>query len=234
MERLPGIRHAGAEGAPTAEIDLPNIVLVERNSMIREGIELLLRKYGHSVVARGDDAAQGYRKVLRSRPDVVLVDAELEGRPGTELVRRLRTRAPAVKALLYTERPERALLDEAMAAGAAGLLLKAASPAELSAALERVAAGDRYVDHRIDAQLRCDGGARLSPRERQVLAMLCDGLNLDAIGARLRLSRETVKTHLKNAMMKLGCRTRTAAAAEAIRAGEIDGPHGWAGRSVLD
>lgn len=199
-----------------------NVVLVEDDAMVREGVELVLRKHDHSVVGRAGDAAEGYRKVVRCRPHVALVDCDLGGHDGADLARRLRSDAPGVAVILYTGRGE-GVLREALEAGAAGILLKAGSPSELVEALEVVAAGGRYVDPRITAQLESERRARrLSRREREVFGLLVDGMSMASIARELGLSRETVKTHVRNAMSKLGAKTRTAAVIEAIRSGELD------------
>lgn len=200
-----------------------NVVLVEDDAMVREGVELVLRKHGHSVVGRAGDAAEGYRKVVRCRPHVALVDCDLGAHGGADLARRLRSDAPEVAVVLYTGRGEEGVLREALEAGAAAVLLKAGSPRELAEALEAVAAGGRYVDPRIAALLEPQRRAgRLSRREREIFGLLADGMSLTSIAGELGVSRETVKTHVRNAMSKLGAKTRTAAVVEAIRSGELE------------
>lgn len=202
-----------------------NVVLVENDAMVREGVEVVLRRHGHAVVGRAGDATGGYCKIVRCRPHVALVDCDLGAHGGLDLARRLRSDAPEVAVVLYTGRDEEGSLREALKAGAAGVLLKAGSPGELVAALEAAAAGNHYVDPRIAALLEFRRPAgRLSAREREIFGLLADGMNLTSIADEFGLSRETVKTHVRNAMSKLGTKTRTAAVVEAIRTGEVVRP----------
>jgi DNA-binding NarL/FixJ family response regulator len=103
--------------------------------------------------------------------------------------------------------------------------LKAGSTRELAAAIERVAAGGTYVDPRLDRVLRSARSAarvpQLSPRERQVMHLMAEGLTADGVGAQLGVSVETVRTHVRNAIRKLQARNRVNAIAIALERGEI-------------
>ena len=112
-------------------------------------------------------------------------------------------------------------LDEAVRIGARGFVLKSSPPQTLVAALRAVAAGGNYVDQDLAAVLAGDSRGSLwrllSPREREVLNLLAEGLNGHEIAERLFLSPETVRTHIRNAVTKIGARTRVQAVALAIR-----------------
>lgn len=211
---------------PATERRRLKLVIVEDHEFVRTAMEMLLRKQGHFIVGRAGDAAGGYDAIIRSNPDVALVDCHLPGPGGSDLVRRLRTARPTLPVLLYTGSADEDVVRDALRSGAPGLLLKTGSPRQLGEALGRLADGETYIDPRIKALV--DQPARvavLSPREREVLGLVAGGWTGGAAANRLGISRETVKTHLRNANGKLGVSTRAAAVAKAIELSEIDNPH---------
>ena len=123
--------------------------------------------------------------------------------------------------ILYTAFGDRAVLTEALDAGARGFVLKEAPLAEVVRAVELVAAGKTYVDPVLAGVLSVGAGSdklvNLTPREREVLRLLADGLANEEIGKRLVISAETVRTHIRKAMAKLDADTRTEAVATALR-----------------
>lgn len=185
----------------------------------------VLTDHGVTVIgtaSRGDEALE---KIERRRPAVAVVDLRMDGIDGIELTRRLRRAAPATSVLIYTGVGRRADVDEALAAGAGGFILKDAPLTELVRAVRSVAGGHTYVDAvlagRIASHAHEDGRAVLTPRETEVLRHLANGLRAEEIGAELHLSPLTVQTHVRKAMARLGARTRTQAVAEALRQGLI-------------
>jgi DNA-binding NarL/FixJ family response regulator len=212
--------------SPATERRRLTLVIVEDHEFVRAAIEMLLRKQGHYIVGRAGDAAGGYDAIIRTNPDVALVACPLHGRGGADLVRRLRAARPALPVLLYTGSADEDVVRDALRSGAAGLLLKTGSPTELDDALVLVADGGTYVDPRIEPLV--DRSARaplLSPREREILGLLAGGWTGGAAATRLGISRETVKTHVRNANSKLGVTTRAAAVAKAIELSEIENPY---------
>jgi DNA-binding NarL/FixJ family response regulator len=139
---------------------------------------------------------------------------------GIELARRLRKAHPDVPLLLYSGYGDRALLVEALDVGVQGFVLKEAPLDDLVRAVETVAAGGTYVDPVLAGALAASVSEhvpQLTQRERDVLRLLADGLANEEIGRRLFISSETVRTHLRKAMEKLGADTRTQAVAVALR-----------------
>jgi DNA-binding NarL/FixJ family response regulator len=209
---------------PPSETTPLNVVIVDDHVALRRGMELLLRRAGHHVVGTADDAEAGEALILRRKPDVALVDLALPGMSGAELTRSLLKEDPAVRIILYTGAADERQLLDALDAGAAGLALKSGDPEELEQAILTVAAGGDYLDPRLTPLLAKGGNGRdktLSPRESEILGLLSQGLSGEEAAKQLFLSSETVRTHVRNAMTKLGAATRAHAVALALQRGEI-------------
>ena len=209
---------------PLPETTELNVVIVDDHVALRRGMELLLRRAGHHVVGTADDAEAGEALILRRKPDVALVDLALPGMSGAELTRSLLKEDPGVRIILYTGAADERQLLDALDAGAAGLALKSGDPQELEQAILTVAAGGDYLDPRLTPLLAKNGNGRdktLSPREREILGLLSQGLSGEEAATQLFLSPETVRTHVRNAMTKLGAATRAHAVALALQRGEI-------------
>ena len=201
------------------------IVIVEDHVALRRGMELLLRREGFEVLGAADDADAGYRALRSRKPDVAVIDIELGASSGVELTRRLLSEEPDLGVLLYTGAEDPAVLSEALDCGARGFALKTGPPDELRTAIRAVALGGGYVDPRVRSLIlsrsTTDRISLLSPREREVLDLLAEGLTGEEIAQRLFLSPETIRTHVRNAMDKLEAKTRVHAIAIALRQGEI-------------
>jgi DNA-binding NarL/FixJ family response regulator len=201
-----------------------NVVIVDDHVALRRGMELLLRRAGHHVVGTADDAEAGGALILRWRPDVALVDLALPGMSGAELTRSLLKENADLRIVLYTGAADERQLLDALDAGAAGFALKSGDPQELEEAIRAVAAGGDYIDPRLTPLLARGGNGRTkrrSPRERVILGLLSQGLSGEEVAQQLYLSSETVCTHVRNAMGKLGAATRAHAVALALQHGEI-------------
>jgi DNA-binding NarL/FixJ family response regulator len=152
---------------------------------------------------------------------VALIDIRMPRLGGIEVARRSVTSAPNTAVILYTAYGDRALLTEALDAGARGFVLKEAPLADLARAIELVARGGTYVDPVLASFLAsvqtADKLPALTQRERDVLRLLADGFSNEEIGKRLFISPETVRTHVRKAMDKLDADTRTQAVATALR-----------------
>jgi DNA-binding NarL/FixJ family response regulator len=206
------------------EISPLNVVIVDDHVALRRGMELLLRRAGHHVVGTADNAEAAEALILRRRPHVALVDLSLPGKSGAELTRSLLAADPDLRIMLYTGAADEAQLLEALDAGAAGFALKTGDPDELEQAIITVAGGEDYLDPRLAPLLARAGNGRLrilSPREREILGLISQGLSGEQAAKRLFLSSETVRTHVRNAMSKLGAATRAHAVALALQRGEI-------------
>jgi DNA-binding NarL/FixJ family response regulator len=223
-ERSLGLRD-GARA--TATLDTPvELVIVEDHLALRRGLELLLRKEGHRVLGMAESVDQAFAMIRRRRPQVAVIDVKLGGGSGVELTKRLLAEDDRLGVLLYTGFADEATLRDALDCGARGFALKTGDPEQLYAAIRAVAAGGTFVDQALVPFLlsrsTTDRISVLTPREREMLDLLSQGLRGDQIAQRLFLSQETVRTHVRNAMNKLEASTRGHAIAIALRQGEID------------
>lgn len=188
------------------------------------GMEQVLSRRGATVIGTADSAAKGYRTILGLKPDVAVIDVLLPGESGLTLTRRLLSAEPDLRVLLYTTISNPADVRDAMRSGARGIALKGSAFDHLAEAVLTVAAGGEYVDPAVE-HLTTDEKPRkgvLSPREREVLALVARGLNAEEIGEQLGLAPATVRTHVRNAKRRLGARTRAQAVTMALRGGEIE------------
>jgi len=202
-------------------------VIVEDHDALSRGLELVLGKAGIDVVGTARTEQEGYEIILRERPGLAVVDIGLEDGCGVELARRLAESEPDLGVLIYTGLDDEGLLREAIDSGARGFALKAGPASDLVAAARAVASGGTYVDPHLTfilGESTTGEVAALSAREREVMALLAVGLKGPQIGERLGISPDTVRTHVENAMQKLGARTRAHAIAIALQHGLIEIP----------
>ena len=211
-------------GAPSLDGPDPlRVGLITNHLALRRGLERLLRGRGLEVVGSADSVAQSEDLVRRRAPQVILADLTPSGDDGAVIVRHL-TAESSVPVLLYSGSPDESTLLDGLEAGAIGFALKVGGPDELEVALRMVAAGQEYVDPRVQSMARRGrhvGDGVLSAREREILELLGRGLSGDQIAGRLYLSPETVRTHVRNAMRKLRATTRVHAVVLAAQRREI-------------
>lgn len=205
------------------------VAVIEDHQALRQGLELLLSSRGCDVVGSAGSAREGLELVETASPDVALVDIRLGEEDGIWLTRRLLERDSSRAIVLYTGSADEELLLTGLDSGARGFALKDGTPDELLEALRKVAGGGSYVDPRLRPALLSRASTErqpgLSPREREIMDLLAQGLNGEQVAERLVLSSETVKTHVRNAMTKLEAATRVHAIAIALRDGYISPPH---------
>ncbi len=186
-----------------------------------EAVADVLEEHGIEIAGRARDGNEALEKIESTKPDVALLDLRMPGQSGIEVARRLGKTSPKTSVILYTAFGERALLTEAMDAGARGFVLKEAPLTEVVRAVELVASGRTYVDPVLAGVLSSSAATQkvleLTQRERDVLRLLADGLSNEEIGKELFISPETVRTHVRKAMARLDADTRTQAVATALR-----------------
>lgn len=196
------------------------VLIAEDQTMVRGALAALLELEEDlaivAQVARADEVLDAAR---RERPDVALLDIEMPGGDGLEAAQALARELPDTRSLVLTTFARPGYLRRAMAAGAAGFVLKTAPAEELAVAIRRVVAGERVVDPGLAAEALSEGDSPLTARERDVLAEARSGDPVAALAGRLHLSAGTVRNYLSSAMRKLDARTR----AEAVRAAEEKG-----------
>ncbi len=176
---------------------------------------------GIDIVGRAVDGEEALAKIELRRPDVAVIDLRMPRVSGIEAARLIAKASPDTGVLLYTAYGDRALLTEAIDAGARGFVLKEAPLADLVRAVRLVATGGTYVDPVLAGAMTTASASEkipaLTQREREVLRLLADGHSNEEIGKRLFISPETVRTHVRKTMEKLDADTRTQAVAIALR-----------------
>jgi DNA-binding NarL/FixJ family response regulator len=200
-------------------------VVADDHPAIVDAVSRYLARHGIEVVDQACEGDDALAKIESRRPDVALIDLSMPGLGGVEVIRRARRSSPKTAAIVYTGHATTPVVDEALDAGARGLVLKAAPLPDLIRALEAVAAGNVYIDALLAGELAkrhfADAQSELSKRERQILRLLSIGMTNDEIGRELFISPETVRSHVRRAVSKLGASTRTEAVATALRKGLI-------------
>jgi DNA-binding NarL/FixJ family response regulator len=209
--------------------DVVRLMVVDDHAVVREGLRAFLRLVpGIEVVGEASDAVSAVRVAVEVAPDVVLLDLVMPGGDGVEALRGLRDGVPSVRVVVLTSFMDDAQIFAAMEAGAAGYLLKDVSPDGLVAAVREVAAGNPVLHPRVAARLMRGAGTVVAPgggltgREREVLALIVEGLANKQIAVRLGIGEKTVKTHVSRVLGKLGAEDRTQAAVMALRSGLVE------------
>ena len=195
-------------------------VIADDHPAMLTAIADTLERSGVEVVGRAADGQVALAQIEAHQPQVALVDIRMPRLSGIEVATKAGVVAPNTSIIFYTAYGDRALLSEALDVGARGFVLKEAPLPDLVRAVERVAAGDAYVDPVLAGVLvsaQSEKVPTLTQREREVLRLLADGQSNEEIGKRLFISPETVRTHVRKAMAKLAADTRTQAVAIALR-----------------
>lgn len=188
------------------------IVIGEDSALFRAGLRSLLTEVGHDVVADAADAPSALAAVVEHRPDVAILDVRMppdHADDGARVAARVREALPGTGVLLLSQHVESRLSVDLVASGRFGYLLKdrVLDVGEFLAALERVAAGGSALDPEVVARLMVGGGSALealTPREREVLSLMAEGLTNAGIAERLVLTDRTVETHVGRILHKLG------------------------------
>ncbi|MEV6640543.1 MULTISPECIES: response regulator transcription factor [Amycolatopsis] len=197
------------------------VLLADDQAMVRGalatvlGLESDIEVVGQ--VGSGDEVVAAARE---AKPDVALLDVQMPGKDGLEAAADLRAALPSCRVIICTTFGRPGYLARAMAAGAAGFVVKDAPPEQLVEAVRRVHSGLRVVDPALAAESLATGASPLTGRERDVLREAKDGSTVADVARALHLSEGTVRNHLSAAIGKTGARTR----AEAVRVSE---ERGW-------
>ena len=199
-------------------------LIVDDHEVVREGLRLSLSRAPHiRVVGEASDGASAVALAERRKPDVVILDVRMPGMDGLEATKLLSEKVPDTAVLIFTAFSERSLLGRGLESGAKGYILKEAPHQTLLRAIEKVVAGEGYVDPALmPAFLPGKGEDMLTTREREILQLLADGMSNADVAAKLFISQETVKSHVRHILTKLEADTRTHAVAIALREAIID------------
>jgi len=196
------------------------IIIADDHGLMRAGLRALLSaEHGFVVMAETRDGLEVLEVSVKLQPDVVLMDISMPGAGGIETTRKLKARLPSVRVLILTIHEDKALLKEAIQAGADGYILKRAVESELITAIHAVMRGELYVHPAMTRALLAEQpvAARPAPsglvdpltnRELDVLRLIVKGYTNRQMADRLNLSVRTVESHRANLMDKLGLRSR--------------------------
>jgi len=201
----------------TGAASVIRVLVVDDHPVVRRGVtELLASVPDVEVVGATGDGAAGVALAETLDPDVVLMDIEMPGVDGVAATQRIGSVAPRTAVVILTTFADRARITRALDAGAAGYLLKDAEPSELIEGIRAAAAGSTPISPRVASRLaeRSDDPipASLTPREREVLALVAEGLANKQIARRLGIAEKTVKAHLTSVFAALDVTDRTQAA----------------------
>jgi two-component system, NarL family, response regulator DevR len=202
------------------------VLVVASQKLVREGIRSELSQHRGLDVVEAATGREAIAVAAQSFPDLVLLEFELADRPGPEICAALVERHPNLRVILISARRDEASVRAALDSGARGYLLEDDEDIDLVRAVERCLAGERVLDRRIAAVLLDGDGAgkpKLSAQELKVLRLVAEGLTNPEIGARLYLSRHTVKEYVSHAMRKLEATNRIEAVRAATALGLIEG-----------
>ena len=187
--------------------DKITVLLVDDHSLVRRGFRRLLEDDADlAVVGEASNGDEAIALAASLTPHVIVMDAAMPGTSGLAAVRAILEHRPSARILMLSMHSEETLVRQAMASGARGYILKNALDLDLAAAVKKVAAGETVLDPAVarPAPLPGERAKRLTPRELEVLQLICNGLSNKEIAAELEVSVNTVAVHRANIMNALG------------------------------
>jgi DNA-binding NarL/FixJ family response regulator len=216
------------------------ILVADDHSLFRDGVASLLSAWGHDIVGEARDGEEAVTLAAQLDPDLVLMDVRMPACNGVEATRRIKSARPETKIVMLTVSEDEDDLFGAIKAGAQGYLLKDLESAQLRRMLEAVARGEAAITPATAARILHEFTRREQPlppppdrlteRETDVLRLVTEGLRNKEIAARLSISENTVKFHLKHILDKLQAQSRAEVAARAVREGLVP----YAGTPTID
>lgn len=200
------------------------VMLVDDHTMVRRGLATFLKVFDDlQLVGEAENGQAAVRLCAEVRPDVVLMDMVMPDMDGAVATRLIRQQFPQVQVIALTSFKEGDLVKNALEAGAIGYLLKDVSAEELARAIRAAHAGRATLSPEaaqalVETANQPPGpGLDLTEREREVLALMVEGLNNTQIAGRLTVSPSTIKSHVSNILSKLGVASRTEAVTLVLR-----------------
>jgi len=210
------------------------VLLVDDHDLFRSGLVNLLSEHGLHVVGEAENGDVALRLVRELAPDVVIMDLNMPGPAGVDVIRQITSIAPLTRVVVLTISADDSDVINAVMGGACGYLLKDSSVDQLIAGIRSAAAGESLISPQIAAKmlqmLRAQRSsvdaaetirAELSEREIEVLKLIASGNDNAEIARALFISPKTVKNHISNILMKLQMENRIQAAVYAVRSGIV-------------
>ena len=194
-----------AAGSPAA--GRITVLLADDHALVRRGFRRLLEDDPDlAVVGEASNGDEAIALAASLAPHVIVMDAAMPGTSGLAAIRVILERRPTARILMLSMHSEETLVRQAMAAGACGYVLKNALDLDLAAAVKKVAAGETVLDPAVarPAPLPGERARRLTPRELEVLQLICNGLSNKEIAVKLDVSANTIAVHRANIMNALG------------------------------
>lgn len=215
--------------------ELTRLVIADDHAIVREGLRLMVDAIGaFEVVGEASSGTEAVAMAIDLRPDVVLMDIDMPEMDGIDATRRIAEVAPDIRILVLTVHEEDDPIFDAVQAGAAGYVSKSATMYQIAAAIGALGAGGGYVEvsaaesmlrvltRRAASVLESAAACQnTTGREREILALLADGIVVREIAATLKISERTVNCHLRHIYRRLGVHSRVGAVREAARHGLV-------------
>lgn len=208
------------------------ILLADDHALVRAGIRALAERIeGVEVVAEAGNGAEALKLIKELKPDLVLLDISMPETSGFEVLAQQAKEFPDVRVIVLTVHEAEAYAIRALRQGAAGFLLKSAASVELEAAIKTVTRGETYVSPELSKRSLLEYGKAstersrldtLSPRQREILKLVADGLNTKEIAGHLSISTKTVETHRAQLMERLNIHDVAGLVRFAIKMGLVD------------
>ncbi len=210
------------------------MLLVDDHDLVRRGLKTMLdTEDGVEVVAEASDGAEAVKQVEETLPDVVIMDVIMPGKDGIEATREIRSGWPSVGVIVLSGHDEQQFVFDALKAGASSYILKSADIDEVVSTVRAVANGEAKMEANVASKVLSEFDAygsvgvsgvfqALTPREKEILRYMSQGLPNKTIASRLSISERTVTTHIANTYAKLHVNNRVSAIQEAMRRRILD------------
>ena len=207
--------------------DKISVLLVDDHSLVRRGFRRMLEDEPDiNVVGEAADGEEAVKLARSLKPQVIVMDCALPGINGLQATRKILETAPKTQVLMLSMHTEETWVRQALDAGARGYVLKNAMDLELGSAIRRIVNGETVLDAQLEKQesLKGERSSGLTPREVEILQLICDGKSNKEIAAQLDLSANTVAVHRANIMDALGIHKTAELVVYAIRNGLVNVP----------